>query len=130
VVTGLGAISPIGLTVDDYWQNLTAGRSGVGPITQFDASNLNVRIAAEVKDFDAATYTDRKAARRMARFVQFSVAASSMALADSGLTITAENEYEVGTVIATGGGGCDEIIRETSCSSAGRTGSTRSSCQP
>jgi 3-oxoacyl-[acyl-carrier-protein] synthase II len=114
VVTGLGAISPIGLTVDDYWQNLTAGRSGVGPITQFDASNLNVRIAAEVRDFEAANYADPKAARRMARFVQFSVAASNMALADSGLSITTENEYEVGTVIATGGGGCDEIVRETS----------------
>jgi 3-oxoacyl-[acyl-carrier-protein] synthase II len=113
VVTGLGVISPIGLTVDDYWQSLLAGRSGVGPITQFDASELNVRIAAEVKGFEPGDYIERKAARRMARFVQFSVAASNQALAESGLVVTPANEYEVGTVIATGGGGCDEIIKET-----------------
>lgn len=113
VVTGLGVISPIGLDVEQYWANLVGGVSGVGPITQFDASELAVRIAAEVRGFDPAAFVDAKAARRMARFVQFSVAASRQALDHSGLRITPENEYECGVVVATGGGGTREIMQES-----------------
>ena len=113
VVTGLGAISPIGLTVEEYWANLIKGVSGVGPITRFDTSRLSVRIAAEVDGFDPEQYMDRKVARRSGRFVQFSMAASSQALTDSGYEVTTENRYQSGVTIATGGGGCQEIMEET-----------------
>jgi 3-oxoacyl-[acyl-carrier-protein] synthase II len=113
VVTGLGVISPIGNSVEEYWQNLTRGVSGVGPITRFDASALTVRIAAEVPNFDPEQYMDRKIARRSGRFVQYSVAASQQALDASGFQVRPENRYDVGTVVATGGGGCHEIMDET-----------------
>ncbi len=113
VVTGLGAITPIGLTPDEYWRNLLAGVSGVGPITSFDARELPVRIAAEVKGFDPANYMDRKAGKRMSRFAQFSVAAAGQALQDAGVTIDESNQWDVGAVIATGGGGFQEVAAET-----------------
>lgn len=109
VVTGLGAITPIGHTVEEFWRNLVRGVSGVGPITRFDASGLGCRIAAEVKGFDPNCYLDAKTARRTARFAQFAHAATQMALADAGLTITPENAESVGLVINTGGGGLDEV---------------------
>ena len=79
LVTGVGAITPIGLTVHDFWQNLTAGVSGVTRITRFDASDLPVQIAAEVKDFEPGKYMDSKGARRMSRFSQLAVAAARLA---------------------------------------------------
>lgn len=113
VITGMGTVSPIGCTVEEYWSNLLAGKSGIGRIGQFDASDLLVQIAAEVKEFDARQYMDPKAARRMSRFAQFSVAASGMALKDAQLEITEEMAYDVGAMIATGGGGVGECITET-----------------
>jgi 3-oxoacyl-[acyl-carrier-protein] synthase II len=117
VVTGLGAVTPIGNTVDDFWKSLTEGVSGVGRISQFDASELTVQIAAEVKGFDLGTYFEKKEAgrlsRRAARFSQFSLAASQQALADSGLTIDDSTRWDVGSVIATGGGGVNETSVET-----------------
>lgn len=113
MITGLGTVNPIGLTTDEYWTNLLACTSGVDYISQFDASDLPVRIAAEVKGFDPRNYMDAKAARRMARFAQFSVAASAMALQDSGFVVTEENAYDVGAMIATGGGGVGEVMDET-----------------
>lgn len=113
VVTGLGVISPIGLTVEDFWRNLTAGVSGVDRISSFDPTGLPVQIAAEVKGFEPERFMDRKAARRMSRFAQFAVAASRQALEDSGYTVGPHNEYETGAVIATGGGGATEIMEET-----------------
>ena len=104
-VTGLGAITPIGNDVPIYWQNLTDGVSGAGPITTFDASDYSVRIACEVKDFDPTQWMDRKMARRTARVTQFAVAATRQALDDAGLTIDEDNCDNVGVVIATGGGG-------------------------
>src|SRR5688572_23408528 len=95
VVTGLGAVTPIGNNVSDFWRNLTAGVSGVGRITRFDASNLPVQIAAEVREFDPRAFMDPKAARRMSEFAQYSVAASRQALDDSGLQVTEENAYDV-----------------------------------
>src|SRR5215204_1955512 len=105
VVTGLGAISPIGNTVDEYWRNLLDGVSGAARITAFDATELPVQMAAEVKHFDPADYMDRKAARRMERFAHFSIAAAGAALADARLQVTAENAWDIGAIIATGGGG-------------------------
>ena len=105
VVTGLGAITPIGNNVPTFWRNLTDGVSGAGPITAFDASDFPVRIACEVKDFDPAQWMDRKMARRTARVTQFALAATRQALDDADLTVDGDNRDHVGVVIATGGGG-------------------------
>jgi 3-oxoacyl-[acyl-carrier-protein] synthase II len=113
VVTGLGAITPVGLTADETWQALAAGRSGVGRITHFDASVLPVRIAAEVKGFDPTPYIDAKAASRLERFTQFSLAAATDALRDAGLAVTHENAERIGVVMNTGGGGIGLVERET-----------------
>ncbi|MBI4491469.1 MAG: beta-ketoacyl-ACP synthase II [Chloroflexi bacterium] len=113
VVTGLGTLNPIGRSVDEYWRNLLAGTSGIGPITQFDASGLPVRIAAEVKGFRPEDYMDRKAARRMSRFAQLSVAVARQALEDARLVVDEHNAYDVGAIIATGGGGVGECCTET-----------------
>jgi len=109
VITGLGAITPIGLSVEEFWANLTAGVSGVGPITQFDATGFPVRIAAEVKGFDPRDYMDFKEARRSHRSTHFALAAARMALADAGLTVDRANAENVGVVINTGGGGIGEL---------------------
>ncbi|HNS41068.1 MAG TPA: beta-ketoacyl synthase N-terminal-like domain-containing protein, partial [Promineifilum sp.] len=85
VITGMGMISPLGHSVEESWDNLLAGNSGVGPITQFDASVFNTRIAGEVKDFNPRDYMDFKESRRMSRASQLTVAAATMALADAGL---------------------------------------------
>jgi 3-oxoacyl-[acyl-carrier-protein] synthase II len=113
VVTGIGVISPIGLTVEEFWHNLTHGVSGVGTVTAFDASPYACRIAGEVKDFDPTQYMDAKAARRASRFVQFAVAATKMALADAGLAIDDHNRDSVGVVMNTGGGGMPEPFADT-----------------
>lgn len=112
VVTGLGAITPIGLSAETYWSNLLAGVSGVAPITAFDASELPVRIAAEVKGFDPGDYLEAKAARRLSRFAQLSVGTAGQALQDARFSVTPENAWDVGAIIATGGGGSMEIARE------------------
>jgi 3-oxoacyl-[acyl-carrier-protein] synthase II len=117
VVTGLGAVTPIGNTVEDFWRSLTGGVSGVGRISQFDPSELVVQIAAEVKGFDLEQYFEKKEAGRMSRragrFSQFSLAASQQALADSGVKIDDSTRWDVGVVIATGGGGVNETSTET-----------------
>ncbi len=105
VITGLGAITPLGNDVESYWQGLMEGRSGVGPITQFDASQHTTRIAAEVKGFDPQEHMDRKDAKRMDRFAQFAVATSQQALADARLEITPLNAEQIGVMIGTGIGG-------------------------
>jgi 3-oxoacyl-[acyl-carrier-protein] synthase II len=109
VITGLGAITPIGLTVEEFWANLTAGVSGAGPITAFDTTGFPVRIACEVKGFDPKAYMDSKLVKRTHRATQFAIAASRMALADAGLTIDGDNETTVGVVMNTGGGGIGEM---------------------
>ncbi len=113
VVTGLGCISPIGLTVDEYWHNLLSGVSGAARITGFDPEGLPVQIAAEVKGFDPGNYMDRKAAKRMERFSQFSIAAAGQALQDAGLKVDDSNAWNVGAIIATGGGGIRAVADET-----------------
>jgi len=105
VVTGLGAITPLGNTLSDYWEGLLMGRNGIGPITLFDASRHDCQIAGEVKGFDPHGYMDRKEAKRMDRFAQFAVAASKQALADANFVITDVNAEQVGIVIGTGIGG-------------------------
>jgi 3-oxoacyl-[acyl-carrier-protein] synthase II len=109
VVTGLGAISPIGNDIPSYWSNLTAGVSGVAPIAAYDASNEEVQIAAEVKDFDPRNYMDFKQARRMSRFSQLAVAAAAQAIADASLQITDANRDDIAVVMNTGGGGIGDV---------------------
>jgi 3-oxoacyl-[acyl-carrier-protein] synthase II len=104
VITGMGAVTPIGNDVETAWQSLLAGESGAGPITQFDHTNYKVHFACEVKDFDATDYLDRKDARRMDRFAHLVLAAARQAEADSGLDIKAEAD-RIGASIATGIGG-------------------------
>lgn len=105
VVTGLGAITPIGNTLTEYWEGLLSGRNGISPISLFDASRHACRIAGEVKSFDPHKYMDRKEAKRMDRFAQFGVSASKQALADAKFEINDLNAEQVGVLIGTGIGG-------------------------
>jgi len=109
VVTGLGAITPIGNDPATFWANLTAGVSGVDCIRAYDASNEEVRIAAEVKDFDPRDFMDFKQARRMSRFSQLAVAAAAQAIASSGLQVTDANRDDIAVVVNTGGGGIGDV---------------------
>jgi len=104
VITGLGAVTPLGADVESTWDALVAGRSGAGEITQFDSTDYAVHFACEVKDFDPTEYIDRKQARRMDRFAHLIVAAARQAEADSGISIESESD-RVGAAIATGIGG-------------------------
>jgi 3-oxoacyl-[acyl-carrier-protein] synthase II len=116
VVTGLGAIMPIGNDFPTYWSNLVAGVTGTRLIQSFDTTGFEVRIAAEVLDFDPATVMDAKMARRMTRFIHFAMAAGKEAVADSGIDFAAMNEDQrdrVGVVVNTGGGGIEAIIDGT-----------------
>ncbi|HTC85641.1 MAG TPA: beta-ketoacyl-ACP synthase II [Candidatus Acidoferrum sp.] len=113
VVTGLGAVTPIGNDAATFWANLIEGVSGAGPITSFDPTGFDVRIAAEVKGFDAAEFMDRKMARRMSRFIHFAMAVSAEAIAQAGLDFgdwTPEHRDRVGVIVNTGGGGMEQVI--------------------
>ncbi|MCX6345845.1 MAG: beta-ketoacyl-ACP synthase II [Armatimonadetes bacterium] len=107
VITGLGAITPLGNTVDEYWENVKACKNAVGYITHFDASHHSTKIAAEVKGFDITKYVDPKLARRLDMFVQYAVAAAKMAMADCGLEINDENGPRVGCIVGSGIGGVE-----------------------
>ena len=109
VITGLGAVTPVGIGKDEFWQALLAGKSGVGKITRFDASQFTTQIAGEVKDFDPAKYIDKKEAKRMDRCTQFAVAASKMAFEDAGIDLESEDRSRIGTMIGTGIGGMDTL---------------------
>lgn len=107
VITGLGAITPFGNTVKEFWESVKAGRNAIGPITHFDASQHSTRIAAEVKDWDPTVYIDAKQARRMDTFVQYAVGAALSALRDGGIEVTEENAPRVGVLIGSGIGGVE-----------------------
>jgi len=109
VITGVGAVTPIGNDAETYWRNLSAGVSGVATIAAYDASKEEVRIAAEVKGFDPRDWIDFKAARRMSRFSQLAVAAAAQAIAGSGLAITDANRDDIAVVVNTGGGGIGDV---------------------
>jgi 3-oxoacyl-[acyl-carrier-protein] synthase II len=117
VITGMGAVTPLGNDVETSWQNLVSGQSGAGPITQFDSTGYFVNFACELKDFDPTNWIERKTARRMDRFAQMVVAAARQAETDSGIDIAAESE-RIGASIATGIGGlqsfqdCHTQLRE------------------
>jgi 3-oxoacyl-[acyl-carrier-protein] synthase II len=110
-ITGLGMITPIGHDPETVWSSLVEGASGVGPITHFDASGYSTRIAAEVKGFDPTAYMDRKTARHIARYCQFALAASTLALNSARLDPSQMDPDEVGVIVASGIGGMEEIER-------------------
>ena len=112
VITGKGVVSPLGHTACENWRSLLNGRSGIGPITQFDSSHLPVRIAGEVKDFEPGHYMDFKEARRVSRASQLAIAATKMALEDAGLQLPLDNSERVATIIGTGAGGLEVADRE------------------
>lgn len=112
VITGLGAITPVGLNVEEFFQALKDGRHGFGRISKFDTAEYKCHIAAEVKGFDAKTYMDAKAARRMELFCQYAVAASKEALADAGIDMDREDAYRVGCAIGSGIGSLQAMERE------------------
>ena len=112
-MTGLGVVSPVGNDVESFWASLIAGRSGITRVTRFDASDFRTRIAAEVKDFDALVYMDKKEIRRTDLYVQYAIAASSQALSDSGLDLAAEDATRIGVIIGTGIGGIATFEEQT-----------------
>jgi 3-oxoacyl-[acyl-carrier-protein] synthase II len=112
VVTGLGLVTPVGIGVEASWQALCAGKTGIGPITQFDTSELQTKIAAEVKGFNAEDWLPKKEARRTERFIAFGMAASRMAMEDSGLKIDSSNEERVGVYTGCGLGGL-KVLEDT-----------------
>ena len=113
VITGLGAITPIGNDISTFWQNLVGGVSGAGPLTAFEADDFPVRIACEVKGFHPSEYMDRKLAKRSSRSSQFAIAAARQALADAGLAIQPDMAERVGVVINTAAGGIGEMEGNT-----------------
>ena len=113
VVTGLGAVTPIGNNVDDFWAAVKAGKIGFDHITKFDTTDYKCHIAAELKDFNPQDFMDRKAAKRMEPFSQYAVAAAKQAIDDSGLDIEKEDPYMVGCAIGSGVGSLQAMERET-----------------
>ena len=114
VITGLGAITPIGNSVDEFWESVKQEKTGFAPITRFDTENYKVKLAAEVKDFDPEQYMDKKTARRMEEFCQFAVAATGEAIADAGLDMEKEDPYRVGCAVGSGIGSLQAMEREHS----------------
>jgi 3-oxoacyl-[acyl-carrier-protein] synthase II len=112
VVTGVGLVSPVGIGTEETWQAVLAGRSGVAHITLFDASSHNARFAGEVKDFDPTRWIDRKDVKKCGRFIQFAIAATSMAVEASRLKVEPVNAARVGVIIGSGIGGFEVIERE------------------
>ena len=104
VVTGLGAVTPIGNTVPEFWESIRAGRIGIGPITKFDTTEYKVKVAAEVKGFVAKDRMDFKSARRMDEFSQYAVAAAKEAFTDAKLDMEQEDPYRVGVCVGSGSG--------------------------
>ena len=114
VITGLGAVTPIGNTVPEFWTNVRKGTVGIGEITGFDTKDFKVKLAAQVKDFHGEEKMDAKAARRMELFSQYAVAAARQAYEDSGLDISKEDPYDAGVIIGSGIGSLPALEREYS----------------
>ena len=112
VVTGVGLVSSLGIGTEDTWRGLLAGTSGIGPITRFDASEFSVRVAGEIKGFDPLDFVPKKEIKKMDIFIQYAIAASTFAVADSGIVIDSSNAERVGVYISSGIGGFTTIERE------------------
>lgn len=107
VITGLGAVTPIGTDVETAWENIKNGVSGIGRLTRIDSEQIPAKVAAEINDFEVEKYIDKKEARRMDRFTQYAVAAAKMAVADAKLEITEENAPRIGVWVGSGIGGME-----------------------
>lgn len=107
VVTGIGAVTPLGNTAEETWSAIKEGKSGIGPLTRVDSEKFPAKVAAEIKDFDIEQYVERKEARKMDRFTHYALAAALMAHKDSGLEINEENAHRVGVWIGSGIGGME-----------------------
>jgi 3-oxoacyl-[acyl-carrier-protein] synthase II len=105
VITGLGAVTPIGIGINAFWDSLKEGKSGIGPITSFDASTFNSKVAGEIKNFEATDYMDPLSAKKMDRFSHFAVVCAQMAVQDAGLKITEHNANDIGIVVGSAMGG-------------------------
>ncbi|MDP3388060.1 MAG: beta-ketoacyl-ACP synthase II [Eubacteriales bacterium] len=112
VITGMGVVSPIGCGLDNFWNGIKTGKCGIDEITAFDTTEFSVKLAAEVKDFNPNDYMEKKEVKRMDRFCQFAVAASQMAMDDSGLDLKDENIKRIGVIIGSGVGGINTIETE------------------
>ncbi len=112
VVTGMGAVTPIGITVEKFWESVLEGKVGIGPIQNFDTTQYKAKLSAEVIDFDPKAYIEPKAAKRMDRFSQMAVTASIEAMQDSGLNIEEEDSYRLGVCVGSGVGSLMGIERE------------------
>ena len=110
VITGMGAITPLGLTMDETWENLLAGKSGIATITKFDTGELRTTFGGELKGFDPLEYLDRKEARRLDPYIQYALVATQQALADSTIDLTQEEPHLVGVIIASGIGGIQSLF--------------------
>ena len=108
----MGAVTPIGNNIEEFWNNIKQGKIGIGPITYFDTADYRCKLAAEVKDFDPTQYMDKKSARRMEQFCQFAVAAAGQAITDSGLNMEQEDPYMVGCSVGSGIGSLQAMERE------------------
>src|SRR5690242_11150231 len=109
VVTGMGTVNPIGKSLDEYWHSLIEGRSGASPIDRFPSERLATKFVCQVNTFNPQDYLERKAAQRMARFSQMAVAASGMAIADSAIDLSKEDDFRVGVAMGTGIGAFDDM---------------------
>lgn len=114
VITGMGAITPLGNTVEEFWKNIRAGKVGIGPITRFDTTDFKAKVAGEVKDFKADEFMDFKTAKRMEPFSQYAAAAALMAVKDSGIDIEKEDAYRCGVIVGSGVGSMQANEREHS----------------
>lgn len=114
VITGLGAITPIGLGKEEFWNSLIEGKSGIGPVTRFDTRDFNAKIGAEVKGFDPIEYMDKKEARRMDKFSQYAVAAAKLAIEDGNISLENIDRNRVGVIVGTGIGGVEVFEQEHS----------------
>ena len=112
VVTGLGVVSPIGNDVPTFWENIKAGKHGIAPITRFDTSDMGVKLAAEVKDFDSSLCYDKKEARRTDLYTQYVVEASRQALVDAGTEFKEDDAFRIGVYVGTGIGGINSLETE------------------
>ena len=112
VVTGMGAVTPLGNTVEEFWSNIKAGKVGIGPITKFDTTDYKAKVAGEVKDFKPDEYMDFKTAKRMEPFSQYAAAAALMAVKDSGIDIEKEDAYRCGVIVGSGVGSMQATERE------------------
>ncbi|WP_053365563.1 beta-ketoacyl-ACP synthase II [Bacillus sp. FJAT-27245] len=112
VITGIGAVTPLGLDADTTWKNIVAGKSGIGPLTRINADDFPAKVAAQINDFNPEEYIEKKEARKMDRFTQYAVAASLMAVKDSGLAIVDENAHRVGVWIGSGIGGMETFEQQ------------------